>query len=223
MTPGLVIFDCDGVLVDSEPVINRAHAEILAACGCPIAAEALVERLCGMADAEVIEIIERKLGRPLPTSYAERVEVFIEEGLRLSLAPIGGVAEVVASLSGPVCVASSSSPQQLRRKLDLTGLLGYFGGNLFSAAMVARGKPAPDLFIYAAAQMGTAPERCIVVEDSLAGIEAARAAGMTTIGFCGGSHCRSGHADRLRERGAALVIAERGELAHAIGRLSRPT
>ncbi|MGH7030823.1 MAG: HAD family hydrolase [Stellaceae bacterium] len=221
MKPGLVIFDCDGVLVDSEPVINRAHAEVLSACGYPITAEVLVERFCGMADNEMIKIIERELGRALPVSYGERVGVIIEEEFRRSLAPINGVVEVLAALSSPVCVASSSSPRQLHRKLELTGLLGYFGDNLFSAALVARGKPAPDLFIYAAMRMGATPERCIVVEDSPAGIEAARAAGMAAIGFCGGSHCRPGHADRLQERGAALVIAGMGELARAVCRLSR--
>ena len=218
----LVIFDCDGVLVDSEPIINRAHSQVLAACGYPIAEMALVDRFCGMSDPEMLGIIERERGSALPGSYAERVGAIIEEGFQRSLIAIPGVVDALDSLPGPVCVASSSAPEQLRRKLELTGLLASFGESLFSASMVRRGKPAPDLFLYAAARMGVAPERCLVIEDSPAGIEAARAAGMTAIGFCGGSHCRPGHAEWLKAGGAALVIADMGELATAVAELSDP-
>lgn len=217
----LVIFDCDGVLVDSEPIINRAHAEVLGACGFAITETVLVERFCGMADADMLSIIEGELGRPLPSAYGERVGIIIEEGFRRSLAPIEGVGEALAALSLPVCVASSSVPEQIRRKLELTGLAARFGEDLFSATMVDRGKPAPDLFLYAAAQMGAAARRCLVVEDSPAGIKAARAAGMVAIGFCGGGHCRPGHKDRLKAGGAALVIADMRELANAVSRLSQ--
>ena len=119
----------------------------------------------------------------------------------------------------PACVASSSAPDQLRRKLDLAGLRARFGSGVFSASMVARGKPAPDLFLYAAAQMAAPPARCVVVEDSPAGIAAARAAGMAAIGFCGGGHCRPGHGARLAACGAAVVIADMRELAGAASRL----
>src|SRR4029077_8947991 len=144
----LVIFDCDGVLVDSEPIINRAHTEVLTACGYPITEKVLVERFCGMSDPEMLEIIEREWGRALPASYAERVGLMIEAGVRQSLAPIEGVAEALDSLTLPICVASSSSVAQIRQKLEITGLLERFGERLFSATMVARGKPAPDLFLY---------------------------------------------------------------------------
>ena len=110
-------------------------------------------------------------------------------------------------------------PEQIRRKLELTGLLARFGEDLFSATMVARGKPAPDLFLYAAQQLGTAPNRCLVIEDSPLGIEAALAARMTAIGFCGGSHCRPEHGDRLLARGAALIIANMRELSSAMAKL----
>ncbi len=217
----LVIFDCDGVLVDSEPIINRAHAELLNACGYAATEAILVERFCGMADVEMLAIIERELGRLLPSSYAEAVGLLIDEGFRRSLAPIRGIVEALAALSLPVCVASSSMPQQIRRKLELTGLAARFGENLFSATMVERGKPAPDLFLYAAAQMDAAPGRCVVVEDSAAGIEAARAAGTAAIGFCGGSHCGLGHVERLRARGALVVITDmRRDLASALSGLS---
>jgi HAD superfamily hydrolase (TIGR01509 family) len=130
-----------------------------------------------------------------------------------------GVAEVLDRLKLPVCVASSSAPEQIRRKLELTGLLGLFGENLFSATMVARGKPAPDLFLYAAQQLATATDRCLVIEDSPAGIDAALAAGMTAIGFSGGSHCGPGHGARLEKHGAPLVIDDMHDLATAIAKL----
>lgn len=215
----LVIFDCDGVLVDSEPIINRAHASVLTACGYSITEQELVERFCGMSDPEMLEIIERERGCALPASYVERVGSMIEAGFRQSLAPIEGVAEALDLLTLPVCVASSSSLEQIRQKLTITGLLGRFGEHLFSAAMVARGKPAPDLFLYAAQQLAAAPDRCLVIEDSLLGIEAAIAAGMTAIGFCGGSHCGPEHGDRLLARGAALLIADMRELSTAMAKL----
>ncbi|HZU89792.1 MAG TPA: HAD-IA family hydrolase, partial [Stellaceae bacterium] len=121
-------------------------------------------------------------------------------------------------LTLPVCVASSSLPAQLRLGLEVAGLLEFFEPHLFSATMVAHGKPAPDLFLYAAARMGAAPRHCLVVEDSLAGVTAARAAGMTALGFCGGSHCRPGHGERLLAGGAAHVIRDMRDLPAAIER-----
>ena len=215
----LVIFDCDGVLVDSEPIINAAHAQVLTACGYSITGDELLARFCGMSDAEMLGIIEHEWGRTLPSSYAEHVGAMIEEGFGQSLLAIEGVAEAFDLLRLPVCVASSSVPEQIRRKLELTGLLARFGEDLFSATMVARGKPAPDLFLYAAQQLGTAPNRCLVIEDSPLGIEAALAARMTAIGFCGGSHCRPEHGDRLLARGAALIIANMRELSSAMAKL----
>jgi HAD superfamily hydrolase (TIGR01509 family) len=216
----LIIFDCDGVLVDSEPIINQAHADVLTQCGYAITAEDLVDRLCGMTDPEMLDVIERQWGRALPSSYAERVASIIEQKFLQSLTAIEGVVEVLDWLPGPACVASSGTLPETRRKLELTGLVRRFGENLFSATMVARGKPAPDLFLYAARWLETAPDRCLVIEDSLAGIDAALAAGMTAIGFCGGSHCPPEHSTRLQERGAALVIAEMRQLPTAIAKLA---
>jgi HAD superfamily hydrolase (TIGR01509 family) len=215
----LVIFDCDGVLVDSEPIINGAHAQVLTACGYSITEDELLARFCGMSDAEMLDIIEHEWGCTLPPSYAERVGAMIEDGFGNSLVAIAGVVEALDSLRLPVCVGSSSVPDQIRRKLELTGLLARFGDNLFSATMVARGKPAPDLFLYAAQRLATAPERCLVIEDSPLGVEAAIAAGMTVIGFCGGSHCGPEHGDRLLARGAALIIADMRELSTAMAKL----
>jgi HAD superfamily hydrolase (TIGR01509 family) len=181
----LVIFDCDGVLVDSEPIINRAHADVLTACGYSVTEDDLVERFCGMSDAEMLAIVEREWGRVLPLSYTERVGVMIENGFCQSLVAIAGVAEALAALQLPVCVASSSAPEQLR-KLELTGLLDRFGqNNLFSATMVARGKPAPDPFLYAAQRLGAAPGRCLVIEDSPAGSKPRAVPGWPQSAFAG--------------------------------------
>jgi HAD superfamily hydrolase (TIGR01509 family) len=193
---------------------------MLTACGYPITERDLVERFCGMSDAEMLAIVEREWGRALPLSCTERVGVLIESGFCQSLAAIEGVTEALAALRLSVCVASSSAPEQIRRKLELTGLLDRFGqNNLFSATMVARGKPAPDLFLYAAHRLTTAPERCLVIEDSPAGIDAALAAGMTAIGFSGGGHCGPEHGARLQEHGAALVLDDMHELATAMAKL----
>ena len=135
-----MIFDCDGVLVDSEPIINQAHADVLTACGYPITEHELVDHFCGMSDPEMLGVIEREWGRALPANYAERVGSMVEARCQQSLAAIEGVAEVLDSLAIPFCVASSSSPEQIRHKLMFTNLLKYFSENLFSAAMVARGQ-----------------------------------------------------------------------------------
>lgn len=219
MAPELVIFDCDGVLLDSEVLSVRADVECFAAAGYPITAENIRERYVGLSQAAMEADVAARYGRALPLDFAERHRRRLREIFEAELIALPGVEAVLGALCCKVCVASSSSPERLHHSLSLVGLYDRFAPNVFSAAMVARGKPAPDLFFYAAAQMGAAPARCIVVEDSLAGIEAARAAGMAAIGFCGGSHCRPGHADRLRERGAAVVIADIADLARAIGRL----
>jgi Haloacid dehalogenase-like hydrolase len=139
----LVIFDCDGVLVDSEPIINRAHAQVLTACGYPITEDDLLARFCGMNDAEMLATIEHERGRQLPPSYAERVGAMIEAGFGQSLVAIAGVAEALDSLRLPVCVASSSVPEQIRRKLELTGLLTRVGEDLLRATMVCAASRRP--------------------------------------------------------------------------------
>ena len=204
------------MLVDSEPIISQAHADALTQCGYAVAAQDINDRFCGMTDPEILDVIEREWGRALPASYAERVALIIEENFLQSLTAIEGVAEALDWLPLPACVASSSTLQEIRRKLELTALLSRFGENLFSATMVTRGKPAPDLFLHAAQRLATPPDRCLVIEDSPAGIDAALAADMTAIGFSGGSHCGPEHGARLWARGAVLVIADMHELAPAI-------
>ncbi len=217
----LIIFDCDGVLIDSELLAVRADIACFAEVGFPITAEEIRERYIGFTQVAMEADVAARYGRSLPVDFAERHRRRLREIFEAELIAVAGVEAVLGGLSCKMCVASSSSLERLYHSLSLVNLYNRFAPNVFSAAMVAHGKPAPDLFLYAAAQMSALPDRCLVVEDSLAGVEAAGAAGMTAIGFCGGSHCRPGHADRLRERGAALVIAEMAELTPAIHRLSR--
>lgn len=208
---GLVIFDCDGVLVDSEVLACRAGVEALAAIGHAMALERFAERFVGLSTKDVYAALEADLGRPLPEEFKADVRRR-SAVLFADLQAIDGVAATLAALPVPKCVASSSTPEALGRKLRQTGLLDHFAPALFSSAMVARGKPAPDLFLHAAASMGVPPARCLVIEDSTHGVIAAQAAGMTVFGFAGGSHCGSGHRERLAAAGADLVFAAMREL-----------
>lgn len=209
---GLVIFDCDGVLVDSEPIASRVLAELLTEAGFPFSMEQSIERFTGLSLTTVLAQVELAWGRPLPADFRNRLVERDEAAFRAELQPIEGVAAAVETLKAPACVASSGTPRKIRTNLDITGLLHLFDPHLFSAEMVARGKPAPDLFLHAATQMGIAPEYCLVVEDSVAGIRAARAAGMTPIGFAGGGHAGPGYGAMLADAGAEAVIANMADL-----------
>jgi HAD superfamily hydrolase (TIGR01509 family) len=210
--PGLVIFDCDGVLIDSEVVACRNEAACLAAIGIAITPEELVDRYAGMSVAAMFADIETRYRRRLPADFAQTLDRHAMAAFEAELTAMAGVEAVLASLACPACVASSSSPARLRGSLSLAGLLRYFDPHVFSAAQVPRGKPAPDLFLLAARSMDVAPEDCVVIEDSVAGVQAAVAGGMRVYGFVGGGHCRPGHADRLREAGAAATFGRMGEL-----------
>lgn len=206
MIPELVIFDCDGVLIDSEIIACRVDAEELTALGIPMTAEEAIRRFIGVSEKDLRATIERDTGRSLPGDYEKRIAMLVEAAMEKELRAIPGVREIVTRLSIPFCVASSSNPRKLRHTLTLTDLYDLFAPNIFSTIEVANGKPAPDLFLLAAARMGADPACCLVVEDSTAGVQAARAAGMYPVGFVGGSHCDSGHSGRLREAGADIVI-----------------
>jgi HAD superfamily hydrolase (TIGR01509 family) len=218
----LIIFDCDGVLVDSEPIIARAHAALLATLGIALAPEVLLARFCGIPDAAMLAVIEQEQGRTLPDDYDARVAAAIDLACATELAPIPGIHRTLDALGLPYCVASSSLPGRIRYSLRTVGLLDRFEPHIFSAAMVARGKPAPDLFRHAAGTMGVPPSRCLVVEDSVAGVTAAVAARMAVIGFCGGGHCPPDHDRALRRTGAALTIRGMADLPAGIATLTRP-
>ncbi|WP_328315753.1 HAD family hydrolase [Streptomyces sp. NBC_00388] len=182
----LVIFDCDGVLVDSERIAVRVDAMSLAALGWPLGEAEVVERFVGRSHADMIRDIEKHLGRRLPDGWEAEQRELYREAMEAELTAVDGVVEALDEILLPTCVASSSGHDSLRHTLGLTGLYSRFEGRIHSAAEVAAGKPAPDLFLHAARNMGFAPEVCAVVEDSRYGVQAARAAGMRAFGYCGG-------------------------------------
>jgi HAD superfamily hydrolase (TIGR01509 family) len=209
----LVIFDCDGVLVDSEIVSFEAEAEALSEIGIRVPLDELVGRFVGLSSTSAFAILEKEYGIKLPPDFAARCRQRVLDAFDSKLRPIPGVDLLLEGLAHRRCVASSSEPARIRHSLTLAGILHHFDPHIFSAAHVKNGKPAPDLFLYAAVQMGVAAERCIVIEDSVPGVTGARAAGMTVLGFTGGGHCRDGHGDRLCAAGAAEVFGTMDELA----------
>ena len=186
----LVIFDCDGVLVDSEPLAIRVLVDGLAAVGHGMDPASAAERFLGRSLATVQAILREELGFELPAAHLDRMRRNLFELFRRELKPMPGVFEALDKLTVPYCVASSSLPDRVRLALEVTGLLPRFEPRLYSAVMVAKGKPAPDLFLHAAADMEVSPEACLVIEDSAPGIEAAHKAGMRVFAFLGGSHAR---------------------------------
>jgi len=207
-TPDLLVFDCDGVLIDSEVISCRIDAQLLGEAGIPVGHETILERFTGTTSRHMYATLAAEHGITLPDDFAERVRARAYAAFEHELRPIPGVHEVLDRLSLPRCVASSSTYRRLELTLGLTGLYERFAPHIFSAEAVARGKPAPDLFLHVAARMGVAPRRCLVIEDSANGVRAARAAGMPVLGFAGGSHCGPGHDERLRAAGARDVVAE---------------
>lgn len=210
--PGLVIFDCDGVLVDSEVIACRTDAACLAAFGIAISAEEIMGRYVGISLAGMLADLSQRFGRPLPPDLADTLRRRTLAAFDAELTAIPGVMEALTSVQVPVCVASSSEPARIRHSLALVGLLERFEPHIFSAVQVERGKPAPDLFRFAAERMGVPAGECVVIEDSIAGVQAARAAGMRVFGFTGGSHCRPGDDGRLRAAGADAVFADMRDL-----------
>jgi HAD superfamily hydrolase (TIGR01509 family) len=215
----LIIFDCDGVLVDSEVISCRAHADVLTRHGYPITSEQVFERFLGRSTRQANLEIESELGRKLPEAYHGDLQDELSRSFEADLEAIRGIHDVLDTVTRRVCVASSGSHQRMRVSLGSTGLYDRLAPNIFSAAQVKNGKPAPDLFLFAASEMGVPPQRCVVIEDSLAGIAGARAAGMTVFGFHGGSHCGDGHAKTLRQAGADLTFDDMWQLPELVRRV----
>jgi HAD superfamily hydrolase (TIGR01509 family) len=182
----LVIFDCDGVLVDSERIAIRVEARFLGELGWPLTEAEIVERFMGHTSEYMDQAIEAQLGGRLPEDWKDQFHRRYREAFTAELVPVDGVLEVLDQLTVPTCVASSGSHDKLRFTLGHTGLYERFEGRIFSGYEVASNKPAPDLFLHAAARMAADPARCAVVEDSRPGVEAARAAGMAAFGYAGG-------------------------------------
>ena len=197
---GLVIFDCDGVLVDTERIAVRVDVRVLAALGWPMTEADVVERFMGRSDASMVSEIEAYLGRPLPANWEEPFQAWYRQAFEAELTPVAGIVEALDGITTATCVASSGTHERIRYTLGLTGLYPRFAGRIFSVEDVAHGKPAPDLFLHAASRMGVPPEDCAVIEDSRYGVEAARAAGMRAFGYAGGLTPR----DRLEGPGTVV-------------------
>lgn len=216
-TAPLIIFDCDGVLVDSEPLAALAYERAYAKHGLSIKAE-IVAHGVGLKQADIIRRIGEITGHYLPDHatpdlWLETRALFTER-----LRPTSGLPDFLAGLRLARCVASSSSLDRIHHSLAVTGLAHHFGEAIVSSSMVARGKPAPDIFLHAADLKGAEPSRCVVIEDSPFGIEGAVAAGMTAIGYVGGSHTDEGHGDRLRARGAHAICGDWDAVSAELGR-----
>lgn len=219
--PDLVIFDCDGVLIDSEIIAARVEAELLTQAGYEISPEEIAALYSGLNFNQILLRIEEVSKVPLQASLIAQADALIDQRLR-DVRPIEGVAQAVAAVKVPRCICSNSKPERLKMTLGVTGLDRFFGDHVYSAMSVPDGKPkpAPDVFLYAAGQMKADPANCFVIEDSVHGIHGAKAAGMRVIGFTGGAHSYPGHSDILTEAGAETVINRWRDLGAVLDALS---
>jgi HAD superfamily hydrolase (TIGR01509 family) len=206
-----VIFDCDGVLVDSERLSIEVDRQVLAEIGWHLSTDEIIERFVGRSHAYFLTQVEAYLGGPIPDGWDEACEVRYRTAYREHLKPVPGVIDALDQITAQTCVASSGSHDKMRVTLGVTGLWDRFAGRIYSASEVARGKPEPDLFLHAAAQQGWPPSRCVVVEDSPFGVQAALAAGMGVVAYAGGVNTRA----RLAAPGVT-VIEEMRELPEAL-------
>ncbi|MBP2549948.1 HAD superfamily hydrolase (TIGR01509 family) [Neorhizobium galegae] len=202
----LIIFDCDGVLVDSEPLSIRVLVDAVKAHGVVMTEAEAYRHFLGRSLATMVSVLDETFGVEANEAFLDRMRADLYARFEQELQPIAGIAAALQALNWRFCVASSSQPERIRLSLGLTGLVDFFEPHIFSATMVKNGKPAPDLFLYAAEQMGVAPQHCIVIEDSPAGILAAKRAGMAVFAFTGGSH-----ADREEYRADITALAPDAE------------
>jgi HAD superfamily hydrolase (TIGR01509 family) len=212
----VVIFDCNGVLVDSEPLATTIVSQEFMRAGFPLTPEVVARYFTGRRPADMFAEVEVAARRKLPPNFADTVASVILRRFRKELRATPHAEYALSWLRGPKCVASSSSHERIRVSLESAGLIRFFEPNLFSASDVRNGKPAPDLFLHAAGKLQVSPSECIVVEDSAVGVAAGVAAGMTVIGFVGGSHAGSQLETRLRSAGARSVIPDLRALKSAI-------
>ncbi|MGI6851442.1 HAD family hydrolase [Mesorhizobium sp. 1B3] len=218
----LVIFDCDGVLVDSEIIASRVEADLLTEAGYPISAAELAETYAGLTFKDILLRIEEKANIPLQSSLIDRAEKINDHRLATEVLAIEGVHEAVAAVTTQRCICSNSSAHRLDAMLTRTRLKPLFEGRIFSAkeTPTRRPKPAPDVFLHAATTLRADPRRTFVLEDSVHGIQGAKAAGMRVIGFTGASHSYPGHADVLTDAGAETVIRRWADLKGVLAALS---
>lgn len=219
--PGLVIFDCDGVLVDSEPISIEVLVAMLAELGLSLDPADAYRLFLGRSVASICATVAQDHGLAISDRHLAEMRAVLRARFAAELQPLAGIAGALAAIRGqglPICVASSSQPDRIRHSLAVTGLLDFFAPRIYSSTMVENGKPAPDLFLHAAAAMGVAPKHCLVVEDSPAGVTAARRAGMRVFGFTGGSHALPGRLlETLAPLAPDLIFGDMAELPGLIG------
>ena len=212
-----IIFDFDGVIADSEVLANAVLAELVTELGVPTTVEDSYRDYMGKRFHEVVAAIEEAVGRPIPPSFGELWQVRTLARFRRDLAPIAGVREFIAKfIALPRCIASSSTPQWLAVSLEILEMTELFESRVFSALNVARGKPHPDIFLHAAAEIGVSPRECIIIEDSASGVIAGRAAGSVVIGLLAAGHIRDGHGARLKHAGAHYLAADYVEVERIV-------
>lgn len=214
----LLIFDCDGVLVDSEIISARVDAELLREIGYEISPEELAHRFAGFTTDEIFRRVGEELGRPVPDSLIKQAKAETDRRLGSEVEAIAGAHEMLDALDDPRCICSNSRPERLKITLTRAGLWDRFRPYVFSAQAVreGRGKPAPDVFLHAAETFETDPADSIVIEDSIAGTTGAVAAGMRVIGFTGASHSFPGHGEVLMDAGALTVVRRLSDLPATI-------
>jgi len=203
----LLILDCDGVVVDSEPITIRILTEMLNDLGASIAVEEASRRFCGHTLAHTLELVAELLGAPLPRGFVPDYRDRTFAAMEAELKPVQGIESALDRITIPYCIASNGPHGKMRKTLGITALLSRFEGRMFSSADVPRGKPFPDLFLFAAGHFGVQPSACLVVEDSASGIAAALAAGMSVYGYSGSTPDA-----RLLAAGAHRVFREMSEL-----------
>ncbi len=200
---GALIFDFDGVIADSEAIANTVLAETVTGLGHSTTLDQALARYLGRRWGEVVAEVESAIGKPLPDNFSDQLKLATLDRFRTDLKEVSGASNFIRRFAHiPRCIASSSSIDRLQLCLSVLTLEAEFGSHVFSADMVARGKPHPDIFLYAAEKLGVRPNECLVIEDSAGGIKAAVAAGMTTVGLSAASHIREGHDLKLRDAGA---------------------
>lgn len=222
MSLDLLIFDFDGVIADTEIISNSVLAAAITALGHPTSVDDALTLYMGKRWIDCAQAIEMTIGRPLPEDFAAKRSAEMRQRLAVELQAVAGVADFVKGLGDRRrCIASSSSPDWLTLCLKQLELSSYFGSHLYSGAVhVERGKPHPDLFLYAAKQFDAEPSRTVVIEDSTTGVEAGAAAGMTVIGLLAGRHIRDGHGERLRAAGAQHLARSYDEVGAILDSLA---
>ncbi|MBW4624778.1 MAG: HAD-IA family hydrolase [Brasilonema octagenarum HA4186-MV1] len=213
----LVIFDCDGVLVDSEQITNSVFAAMLSEIGLPVTLEYISNTFVGQPMTACVEIIQESLGKPIPDNFVTEFRQRNKKSLSENLKPIKGIHDVLSQIKTSYCVASNSTHEMIQTKLGVTELLPYFEGKIFSVTDVARGKPHPDLFLYAAEKMKVHPQRCVVVEDTPIGVQAGFSAGMKVFGYAEYSNPQ-----KLQAAGASVVFSSMRLLPNLLEQFDTP-